>query len=105
MIKIKYVSKHNSSNENYIDLPLTLDEYLALNGDSQPWLRDFYESSFNEWKKRVDELRRNNNYIEDHYWKYYLLEDNDPCFHEYKRYVGFLESYDYCIKCDIKRFK
>lgn len=28
--------------------------------------------------------------------------DNKECIHEWKTYVGFRESYKYCIKCDKK---
>lgn len=33
----------------------------------------------------------------------FFLPKNRECSHEYKQYVGFRESYDYCVKCDQKK--
>lgn len=30
------------------------------------------------------------------------LPHEDRCHHEMRHYLGFMEEYDYCIKCDAK---
>lgn len=30
-------------------------------------------------------------------------EDDDSCKHDWKPYIGFTESFKYCIKCDERR--
>jgi hypothetical protein len=32
-----------------------------------------------------------------------LDQDGNTCWHEFKQYVGFRETYEYCVKCDEKR--
>lgn len=32
------------------------------------------------------------------------LSKNEPCFHEWKMYWGIRESYEYCTKCDRRKY-
>ena len=34
---------------------------------------------------------------------YIILKSSSGCYHEWKKYVGFTDVFDYCDKCGVKR--
>lgn len=87
MFKIGDVLK-NKNNENYKVVVLGYDpitNYFNL-ADKYSYEDSFYDTSDNwEIDQPYDQIQKDN------------------CWHNWSKYVGFTEKYQYCTKCDKKR--
>jgi hypothetical protein len=70
---ISHAQWYNQFKYKIKDVPLTMSEVLKYSANNIP-----------QWMK---EIKLN----------------NTQCLHEIKHYIGFKESFHYCIKCDIKK--
>lgn len=114
-----YSNKYNSkkfyiiSDVSYFTDSYTLVE-LSLEDDTQNFfeisnieLKQMFDLEFdaflNNWKFMFSTLSYIGTYSKDVLpWKQ-MINYKGGCFHKWVRYVGFIEEYEYCEKCNEKR--
>lgn len=85
MINVPKIDISGVIGAKFCDIPISVGYYLYLNENTLYGKQD-------------------NGVIDGHIF-YDLGEISDGCRHEWKKYVGFTEIYDFCCKCNEKSIK
>lgn len=63
-----------------------------------------FDAFLNNWKFNANTLNYTGTYSNDVLsWKR-MINYKGKCYHIWKKYVGFIEQYEFCEKCNEKRF-
>lgn len=89
--KTAHSSMPNSQILYYVKMDIDQTELALYDNEFKVVTNSFPPIDWDKMEKKLDAL--------------YPVKKFDKCLHEFKLYVGIIQAFEYCIKCDAKKGK